>query len=183
MRYSAAQLHARTEVQTDGHWRVDFTGTPFARFGELLSMMMTSSNLPTPEPQTMNVKLHGFEFPQPGTVKRNGSISLQAVEGVDCGIIRPVYEWFNSIYSAGESDVQGVQTVEHQALFGDVIMSLQNKREDRVTQTYSLYRCIINGFEPGGELQDATDGVDYFKPRITLAYAWYNWGPGEARNL
>lgn len=183
MRFNASKLHSIAEVQTTFHWIADFSGSPFGALAEPLQLRMTSSTLPKAEHKLLDVKTHGFTFPEPGIIKRNGEITLKAFETVGGEIVKPLMEWYSNIYGTESGDVTGKQKVAHDALFGTVTLSLQNKQENKTTQTYTLAKCILKEFNPGGELQDGAEDTDYFKPEIILAYAWFNFGLGTDKSL
>lgn len=184
MRYTAQELHSISEVQTNFNWIVDFSGAPFASLDTPLKMRMTSADLPKANHNHIDVLTHGFEFPTPGIVKKNGTITLTAFETVGQEIAQPVMEWYSNIYSSQESDMGGKQKVAHQQLFGTVTMALQNKQESQITATYKLHKCILTEeFDPGAGLGAGPDGPDYFKPVLNISYAWFNYGKGSASNL
>lgn len=183
MRYSATKLAALTEVQTTFHWEVIFTGPPFSALAEPLAMRMTSADLPKAVHNGLEVKAHGHKFPGPGSVDRSGEITLTAFESVGAEIIKPVREWYSNIWGTESGDVSGIQKVAHEQLFGTVTINLLNKQENKVTQTYTLERAILGDFDQGGALQDGQDEIDYFKPVITLRFAWFNWGQQGQKNL
>lgn len=183
MKYSAKKLHSITEVQTSFHWDVTFSGAPFLKYGEDMRMKMTTGTLPKPEAKNLDVTLHGFTFPQPGIVNRNGEIELTAVDMVDAKIALMAMEWYDNVYAAGDGDINGVQKVNHADLFGTVKMQLLNKKEDKVTRTYTLNFALISDFEPGFDLQDGAEEAEYAKPKLKLAYGWANFGVADAKNL
>lgn len=183
MRYTAQELHAITEVQTSFHWIADFSGPPFGALDTPLKMRMTSGQLPQFQHAGLNVGVHGYEFPEPGVIKKNGEITLTAFETVGHEIAQPIFQWASNVYSSEDSNMSGRQLVAHQQLFGTVTIGLQNKEESRVTATYTLQKCIVGGFDPGAQLTDGGTVQDYFKPVITLRYAWFNFGLGGGKNL
>lgn len=185
MKFNARKLHGATEAQTSFHWDVTFSGPPFATYGEELRMLMTSSSIPKGVQRNLEVNLHGFTFPQPGMVNRNGAIDLQAVGMVNGKIDQCMLEWQKNIYSVTEDgDISGVQLVDHPDLFGKVVMRLFNKRENKVTKMYTLNGVLLGDYDSGLGLQDGAESMDYAKPAINLAYAWFSTGiGGENRNL
>lgn len=183
MRYSAQEMHAITEVQTTFHWIVDFSGPPFAALDTPLKMRMTSGTLPQFNHQGLNIPVHGYEFPEPGIIKKNGEIQLTAFETVGQEIAQALHQWASDVYSSDANNMSGRQRVAHSQLFGTATIALQNKQESRITATYTLQKCLVGGFDPGGSLTDGASQTDYFRPVITLRYAWYNFGLASAANL
>lgn len=185
MRISAKKLHGVTEAQTSFHWDCQFSGAPFAAYAEELRMLMTASSLPKATHKNLEVNLHGFTFPQPGIVNRNGEIDLQAVGMVNGKIDECFLQWQKNIYSVTEDgDISGIQLVNHPDLFGKVTMRLYNKNENRVTRMYTLNHVLMANYESGLSLQDGAESMDYAKPTFNLAYAWFSTGiGGENRNL
>jgi hypothetical protein len=49
---------------------------------------------------------------------------------------------------------------------------MNKKDEDK--QIYTLQRCIITDLDPGGTPSDG-NSPDYFKPVLSIEYAWFNW--------
>ena len=172
MKYSADQLHKIAEVQTVFHWDVSFSGPPFTA-AEEFRMRATTLDLPKPVHSKIDVVTHGYTFPGPGIVQRNGSITLTFFESVTADIVNNMMAWHSQIYSWTPSDVTGIQEVGHAALFGEVTMTLLDK-QDAPKQIYDIHRCIITDLDPGGQLSDGAS-PDYFKPVLTLEYAWFNW--------
>lgn len=181
MKYNVSKLHGIAEVQTKFHWNATFTGA-MAGFGEKLEMRMVSSSIPKPVHEKIEVNAHGYKFPGPGIVRKNGSIELKAFETVGAEVTQPLFEWYSKIYNSVDKDMQGKQTVAYGDLFGTVTLELLNKQENKTTQTYTLQKVIITEFDPGGEL-DTGDQVGYFEPVLTLEYAWFNWGVGSGTSL
>lgn len=183
MRYSAQELHAVAEVQTAFHWIVDFSGAPFGALDTPLKMRMTSGDLPKLTHAGLEVATHGYEFPEPGVIKKNGEITLTSFETVGMEIAQPIFQWASNIYSSETANMSGRQLVDHASLFGTVTIGLQDKMESRITATYVLHKCLLGAFDPGASLIDGVSSQEYFKPVITLRYAWFNFGRGGSANL
>lgn len=183
MRYTAREMHGITEVQTTFHWIVDFSGPPFSALDIPLKMRMTTGQLPQFNHQGLNVATHGYEFPEPGIVKKNGEIQLIAFETVGQEIATAMHQWASNVYSSEDNNMGGKQLVQHDQLFGTVTMALQNKQESLITATYTLQKCLVGAFDPGGQLTDGSTQTDYFKPAIMLRYGWFNFGKNSAANL
>lgn len=172
MLYSADTLHKLAEVQTTFHWKATFSGAPFPN-GDGFSKRMTSSTLPQGQHKKIDVAVHGYVFPGPGIIDRAGSVTLNFFESVTADIVKDMIKWQADIYAADGSDVTGVQRVGHQSVFGEVKLELMDK-QDAVKQTYELHRCILSSFDAGGSLEDGSS-PNYFKPVLTIDYAWFNW--------
>jgi len=172
MLYSADTLHKLAEVQTTFHWKATFSGSPFTD-GEALAKRVTTSALPAGVHKKIDVNVHGYTFPGPGVVDRNGSITITFFESVTADVVKQAQKWLADIYAADGSDVTGVQRVGHQAVFGEIKLDLMDK-QDAVKQTYELHRCILSAFDAGGSLEDGSS-PNFFKPTMTVDYAWFNW--------
>lgn len=172
MKYTASEIHAIAEVQTTFHWDTTFSGPPFAA-AEALRMRCTTADLPKPEHEKIDVVAHGYTFPGPGIVKRNGVITLQFIESVTADIVEEMMKWHSQIYSWTDDDIEGVQEVAHAQLFGDVKMELLDK-QDQAKQEYNLHKVIVTELDVGGKFEDGAS-PNYFMPVMTLEYAWFNW--------
>lgn len=172
MKFKATEMHAIAEVQTTIHWQVTFTGGPFTD-GEALQKRMTSSDIPTGEHTPIDVVTHGYKFPGPGVVNRSGEWSGTFFESVTADIVDMMQRSLSDIMEATSDDVTAVQLKGHQELFGTIKLELMDK-QDTVKQTYTLNKCILKSIDPGGELADGADSADYYKPKVTIAYGWYN---------
>jgi len=172
MKYTADQLHKIAEVQTKFHWDVTFSGAPFAN-AEGLRMRAKTMGLPKSTHAKIDVVAHGYTFPGPGIVQRNGNITLTFFESVTADIVETMMKWHNDIYNWTQNDVTGIQGVAHAALFGEITMTLLDK-QDKPKQIYELHRCIMTDMDQGGDLE-AGDSPAAFEPVMTIEYAWFNW--------
>lgn len=185
MKYSVAGLHGIGEVQTKFHWQVEFitsNNAYFQAYDNILQARCVTTDLPKSTHEKIDVVAHGYTFPGPGIVKRNGTITMKFFENVDANVARFMYQWHDDIYNWNSDDVIGKQQVAHHDLFGDVKMQLWNKQETEVTQTYYLHKCIITELDVGGTLEDGNSPA-YFEPVLTLEYAWFNWGAGASTTV
>lgn len=172
MIYSADELHKVSEVQTMFHWDAEFSGPMFAGFEERLRKRVTTMDLPKGMHSGFEVNTHGYTFPSPGRVNRNGELTLAFNESVTADVIEHLHRCQNNIWSSTDNDVTGIQQVDHFDLFGTITMRLKDKR-DQDTQIYTLYRCLIGDVDQGGQLTDGS-GPDYFKPIMNIRYSWFS---------
>lgn len=174
MIFSADTLHKVSEVQTVFHWDIEFTGNTIITDTDALKKRVTTAGLPRSTHSKIDLNTKGYTFPIPGRVNKNGDITITFFESVTADVIKMLQNWHNQIWSANDSDVLGKQQTDHQNLFVDITLHLQNKK-DEDKQIYTLHRCIITDIDPGAS--ELTDGSspDYFKPVLNISYAWHNW--------
>lgn len=173
MKFKATEMHAISEVQTTIHWWVSFQGPPFSGQDQSLHKRCTTIDLPKGTHARIDLMTHGYQFPTPGRVNRNGDITITFFEPVDALVVQMMHDWQSDMWEHIDmTDEMGFQT-SHPEVFGQVTMDLLNK-SNTPTQQYILHHCIIADIDQGGQLSDGSS-PDYFKPVLNLGYAWFNF--------
>lgn len=172
MQYPVTKMHDTAVLQTTVFWKATFSGPPFED-AEAFSLRVTTIDVPKPTMNNIDAVVHGYTFKHPGTINYSGTITVTAFESVGAEIVSAIRAWQSKIYSAKSGDVTGVQEVEHPELFGELKLELQDNL-DRTKQTYTLHKIFLDDFDPGGQLSDGATSADYFKPVMTLSFAWFD---------
>lgn len=170
MKYSADEMHKYSEVITNVHWHVKFSGPPFRGYEDELSKMVTLSSLPTNTHTSTEVSLLGLNISHPGIVNPSGTITITFLETVKAEVIKCLEEWKNKYnrYKVGK-DYEHIRSNDSE-LFGTIELEILDKR-DRVVKSLVLNYCSLEEFTYGGDFGDGTS-LDYFKPVLTVHYLY-----------
>lgn len=171
MKYSAQELSNISEVLTNFHWHIRFSGNPFFGFEDKLSMRAVAVTPPDRSHNKAEYQLLGLNMSHPGIFDPSGELTITFLEDIELQCIDCFDAW-KKMYNEGsdQEDFTHVQTVEFNDLFATIDLDLMNKR-DQVIRTIRYNYCELVNYSRGSELSDGSS-PDYFRPTLNVRFAY-----------
>lgn len=163
-----------SEVQTNFHWDAEFE-IPGDVAGEKLKKRVTTIDIPSITHDKCDINIHGYTSSIPGIVRYNGEITITFFETVDWRVIKTFKTWLDMLYSVQRGSKGEIENVfgkrsSFDKCFGKVTLIPMDKSNSPKGKI-KLNHCLITQLNHGAQLADGSS-PDYFKPVITLDYAY-----------
>ena len=160
-------FHPTNEVLQTGRWSASCTGGGLV--GELkFDILVTESDLPKPTHEILTVQTHGYEFPTPGIIKRNGTITMTFLETTKVEILKAFEKYYKDVYD----HTKGTRTGAYSEFFFITTLMQEDATGDKKIATYLLNDCIITEIDFGGSFENGLS-PNYYKPKMTIGYSHF----------
>lgn len=165
----ASTTKAIGELQNLNQWTIQFTLGGGLSMSDDVRFRCVSASLPEEEWSTKEATINRFKITQPGTLSRNGSITLTFLESTDAATTELMSNISKLYWSQDSNTIDGLASADWDSLKSTVVMNLLDS-QGNTTRTYTLKDCI---FQPatGGDL-GSDDEV--MQVSVTVLFNWWS---------